>query len=227
MATPAQLVKVVSDSLGVPERTVIIHDRNLAKAKLRTVGGRGTGAAQMTAQDAARLLLATAGSLAVKDSTKTIQRPGNYVTRRDTWGLSFLPIPELVALPAGHTALDALAAVISAGVSGSFHQVVKERTGVEFDASDVRPPVTVTVAIAGPTPSATIRVEVVSYDDEGVPTPEAFETKIYDHPKPKGKGNLARSPIATDQELKSDLHYNFHFSFRTIEAIAKLIRGED
>lgn len=226
MATPAQLVKVVSDALGIPERTVIIHDRNLAKAKLRAVGGRGTGAAQMTARDAAHLLLAAAGSLAVKDSTKTIQRPGHYVTRRDTWNLSFLPVPELVALPAGHTFLDALAALISAGVSGSFSQVVKERTGTEFEASDTRPRVTATVAIAGPMPSATIKIALVSYDDEGLPSPDAFETQIFDHAKPKGKGNLSRIPITTDQELRSDLHYDFHFSFRTIEAIAKLIRGE-
>lgn len=73
MATPKELVEKVAELTGVPEGTVIQHDRNLSVAGLRTVGGRGRAAAQVTYQDAANLLIAVAGSRNVKDSVKTVQ----------------------------------------------------------------------------------------------------------------------------------------------------------
>ncbi|MBI1620796.1 hypothetical protein [Aquamicrobium zhengzhouense] len=73
MATPKELVAKVAELTGVPEGTVVQHDRNLSVAGLRTVGGRGRAAAQVTYQDAANLLIAVAGSRNVKDSVKTVQ----------------------------------------------------------------------------------------------------------------------------------------------------------
>lgn len=73
MATPKELVAKVAELTGVPEGTVVQHDRNLSVAGLRTMGGRGRAAAQVTYQDAANLLIAVAGSRNVKDSVKTVQ----------------------------------------------------------------------------------------------------------------------------------------------------------
>src|SRR5690606_10667084 len=73
MATPKELVAKIAAMTGVPEGTVIQHDRNLSVAGLRTVGGRGRAAATVTYQDAANLLIAVAGSRNVKDSVKTVQ----------------------------------------------------------------------------------------------------------------------------------------------------------
>lgn len=75
MATPGELVHAIAEALGVPEPTVVVHDRNLVVAGLRTKGGRGRSAAKITANDAANLLIAVAGSTgynaAIKDSAST------------------------------------------------------------------------------------------------------------------------------------------------------------
>ena len=58
MASPGQLVDLISEALGVPRATVALHDRNLAEAGLRKMGGRGPSAAIMDSVDAANLLIA-------------------------------------------------------------------------------------------------------------------------------------------------------------------------
>jgi hypothetical protein len=72
--TPGQLVKAVSIALDVPEETVVQHDRNLVTAGLRTKGGRGPSAPKVTPLDAARLLVATLGSVRTKDSVETVRK---------------------------------------------------------------------------------------------------------------------------------------------------------
>lgn len=64
---------MVAEVLGVPEATVILHDRNLSLAGLRSMGGRGRAVARVTYTDAANLLIAVAGSRNVKDSAKTVE----------------------------------------------------------------------------------------------------------------------------------------------------------
>jgi len=72
--TPGQLVNAVSIALDVPEETVVQHDRNLVVAGLRTKGGRGRSAPQVTPLDAARLLVATLASFRTKDSVTTVKQ---------------------------------------------------------------------------------------------------------------------------------------------------------
>ena len=65
MATPGQLVRTMATVLGVPEPTLTQYDRHLAEAGLRQIRGRGTSAAEVSAEDAANLLVAILGSPAV------------------------------------------------------------------------------------------------------------------------------------------------------------------
>jgi hypothetical protein len=58
----------------MPLETITQHDRNLAIAGLRTMGARGRHAPHATPLDAARLLVATLGSIRVKDSVETIRK---------------------------------------------------------------------------------------------------------------------------------------------------------
>jgi hypothetical protein len=80
--TPGQLVKAVAMALDVPEETVTQHDRNLVVAGLRTKGGRGRSAPDVTPSDAARLLVATVGSIRTKDSVRTLVEFENTKYRR-------------------------------------------------------------------------------------------------------------------------------------------------
>src|ERR1700693_2808724 len=74
MASPAQLVHAASDATGVPLPTVVDIDRKLVKGELRTKGGRGFNAAQMTPLDAARLLTAVLASPQANASVDAVER---------------------------------------------------------------------------------------------------------------------------------------------------------
>jgi hypothetical protein len=72
VATPKQLVTKIAELTGFPEGTVIVHDRNLMAAGLRSPGVRGRGTSAVTFEDAVNLLLAVIASRNVKDSAKTV-----------------------------------------------------------------------------------------------------------------------------------------------------------
>lgn len=115
--TPGQLVKAVSTALDVPEETVTQHDRNLVVAGLRTKGGRGRSAPEVTHLDAARLLVATLGSIRAKDSVETVQEfeRAIFVPRRSDRAAELMGEPDIALkrLPENHNVLEGLAAVIS------------------------------------------------------------------------------------------------------------------
>jgi len=62
MATPRDLVKCVSEALGVPASTVANIDRKLMEAGLRTKKGHGRGSAIMTYVDASMDIVAVAAT---------------------------------------------------------------------------------------------------------------------------------------------------------------------
>lgn len=85
---------MVAEVLGVPEATVILHDRNLSLAGLRSMGGRGRAVARVTYTDAANLLIAVAGSRNVKDSAKTVEAYASLATTfRPALARTGQPIP--------------------------------------------------------------------------------------------------------------------------------------
>lgn len=132
MATPGELVKVIAASTGEDEATVTQHDRNLVVAGLRSKSGRGRSAAKVTARDAAVLLTAVLGSHRVKDSVETVRR---YVETQEhrVWLQKHYPedlegrnanvwgdfcIPEMAALPPGHSFIDAMECLITLAADG-------------------------------------------------------------------------------------------------------------
>jgi hypothetical protein len=112
--TPGQLVKAMAIALDVSEKTVTEHDRNLVVAGLRTKGGRGRSAPKVTTLDAARLLVATLGSVRVMDSVETVNVFEMAVlTKSQVADLERADI-AISSLPAGHNFIEGLAAVIAA-----------------------------------------------------------------------------------------------------------------
>lgn len=134
MATPKQLVAKVAEITGVPEGTVVQHDRNLSVAELRTTGGRGLAVAKVTFEDAANLLIAVAGSRNVKDSARTVLAYRDLVASQ--------PL-EFGDVERGHTFGDAIAALLEAAP--------KERDA--FAGPDGG---TINVSMFGPSPAARI-----------------------------------------------------------------------
>lgn len=95
MATPKELVQKVAEATGVPENTVVQHDRNLMAAGLRTEGQRGRGKSSVTYQDAANLLIAVTAARNVKDSAAVVNAyaplklEGDYMWEDDKRGDTF------------------------------------------------------------------------------------------------------------------------------------------
>jgi hypothetical protein len=121
MATPAELVSAISLATGIPLPTMVDIDRKLVTGNLRTKGGRGFNAARMTALDAARLLTAVLASAQANASVEAVQRyTQTRIDKRRSNGESFggTGLDDL-ALPARHSFVDALAAVISSAATGS------------------------------------------------------------------------------------------------------------
>lgn len=134
MATPRQLVSKLAELTGVPEGTVILHDRNLMTFGLRSLGVRGRGVSSVTYEDAANLLIAVAASRSVKDSVRTVV------------AYSALTASEPLAFDAdvrGRTFGDALAAFLEAAPN-SRHLFAGRGGG------------TIEVSIFGPNPAARI-----------------------------------------------------------------------
>jgi hypothetical protein len=126
--TPGQLVRAVSIALDVPEETVVQHDRNLVVAGLRTRGGRGRSAPEVTPVDAARLLVATLASIRTKDSAATVKQFERATFEppdrpKDVWfggsklRLDGAPVqqfdPIIMSLPHTHNFIEGLAALIA------------------------------------------------------------------------------------------------------------------
>lgn len=138
MATPKELVAQIARQTGVPEGTVILHDRNLLNAGLRSEGQRGRGKSVVTFADAANLLIAVAGSRNVKDSAKTV---------RDYSGLVASQPLVFGDIKRGHNFGDALTAML-------------EAVPADREAYAGREGGTIEVWLFGPSPSARIEWEL-------------------------------------------------------------------
>lgn len=122
MASPGELVATLAEAVGLPRATLVSHDRLLRDAGLRSKNGRGRGAPKVTPRDAAHLLTALLASAEVKDSVHSVRRYAESRARRNagrTAGFERLGIPELAALPADSSFLDALESLIAAIAHGS------------------------------------------------------------------------------------------------------------
>jgi hypothetical protein len=142
MASASDLIQALSDATGVPFGTVFDIDRWLVKGNLRPVGGRRFGAAKMTPLDAARMLTAILASPQSNKAAEAVRRyeqtqPDKLRSNQKLF--SEIGLDDLAALPARHSFVDGLAAIISSAAQGSLADYVQksktiERTGIEASA---------------------------------------------------------------------------------------------
>lgn len=153
--TPMQLVQAVADATGLPEETIVQHDRNLLVAGLRTKGGRGSSAAKVTYLDAARLLTASLGALRVKYSAETVREheaTAVDLSRSDLSRLELLKkIPALWRLNLDHGFVSMVAALIEASADKSICEYLEGKS--------LWPPVRISVSYPWTEP------QIIFYDD--------------------------------------------------------------
>lgn len=225
MAKPGELAELIAEMFGAELPTVRqqareLRDHNyMAKEK----GGRGSGS--MTARDAAHLVIAAAGTNSVRKSVKIVERPGQFISRAGKWELPFLLIPELTKLPANHTLIDAVEALIGSGISGTLQDAVNAIEGREVDlVHDLVPDTEIEVTLIGPMPGASVRIGLLARDDEGNPIEDEDRQEIHSYSGFEKSGNLTGIDIATKEELDIDLHSAVRFGHRTIMRIAQLLK---
>jgi hypothetical protein len=207
MATPAQLVQTISSATGVPLPTVVDIDRKLVKAKLRTKEGRGFNAAQMAPLDAARLLTAVLGSAhanAAADAVARYAKTWPDRTRSTEKLFATAMLDDLTKLPARHSFVDALGALIASAATGSLAKLVA------IAEDDWKPKIEVfaftratrgRIRIAGLLNGLTASIEYI--------------------PAPGGR-NSRRKPSRTEED-SGDLEQSRRITERTILPVAELL----
>jgi hypothetical protein len=123
MAKLSDLIAALSQLLPMPEQTVAVYARLLRQERLLSTGGRGPGAANMSPDDCARLLLAIMAADQVKDAVEAVERfwslPVEFLQTRETQPKAerknWLPLPEsLSALKEEQSLGSALVGLIAA-----------------------------------------------------------------------------------------------------------------
>jgi len=74
MATSVELARAMAPALGLTEKAVLLHLKHARASKAVTFAGHGRSAATMSAIDAARLLIAVAGSPHAADAAASVDR---------------------------------------------------------------------------------------------------------------------------------------------------------
>ena len=177
MASPGQLVKVTAEILGIPEPTVILADRFLSEAGLRSKSGRGRGAARVTADDAANLLIALSGSPYPKDAVQNVVEYAALPVddmrdsdgRAETWTLVSLPIKRLQDLPANQSFRDTLVALLEAASEDELREAIAAVPEQDMGNGRKVPAamfINITVAMFGPDPGALIEISGLGFRNE-------------------------------------------------------------
>jgi len=225
VAKPGELAELIAEMFGAELPTVRQQARELRDHDYMAKEKGGRGAGSMTARDAAHLAVAAAGTKSVRKSVKVIERPGQFISRAGRWRLPFLPIPELTELPANHTLIDAVEAMISAGISGTLQDAVNAIEGREVDlVHDLVPDTEIEVTLIGPMPGAAIKIGLLTRDDAGNPIEDEDRQEVHRYDGTKKSGNLSGIDIATKEELDIDLRSVVQFGHRTIMRIAHLLK---
>jgi hypothetical protein len=144
MATPRQLVETMAEALGIPVETVTNYDRVLSEQGLRSKSGRGRGAAKVSAEDAANLLIAILGSpiagASVKEAANTCRTYGSLPALGNVGTHKFAKcgLKVLDDLPKKHTLRDGISALIASAVTGKHYRKRHHKSGTVDDFCGIR-----------------------------------------------------------------------------------------
>ena len=160
MAGPGEMIRTSAEAMDLPEGSVVVYDRKLLTAGLRSKSGRGRSAAKVTARDAAHLLVAILGTAQVKDAVLAARRyqetqPVRHGSAAE--GYAGLGIVELEDLPPEHSFIDALATLIASAAAGSLAAAMRAQAE-EINGQVILSPPHIEVAVLMPGTLGEIRI---------------------------------------------------------------------
>jgi hypothetical protein len=208
MATPRQLVEVMSEALGIPMETVTNYDRVLSENGMRSKSGRGRGAATVTASDAANLLIAILGSpiagASVKEAANTCRTYGSLPVLGHVAGthkFAKVGLGMMDELPKKHTLRDGISCLIASAAKGNHYGKRGMNNAKHRDAADR----SLHIRLDGPRPWAQIIAGRFLGDDK------EFARKVYTN-----LGDIERFD-------RADLHQERVITYRTIRKLGSLL----
>jgi hypothetical protein len=214
------LVRKFSKLLGIAEPTIVLHDRNLVVAGLRSKSGRGNSAARMTARDAAHLLVAVLGSSHVKDSAETVRRYKETSFHKSaSGGYDDSTIAALRNLPPDHSFVDAIEALIAAAADGSLELYVNV-SEVEGEKIGYEAMIEITVQTPGLLGDISIRGgDASGHGRYGLPNPYDQHQSL--HP-PTEEVDAWKQKV-NDYYVESDLTQYRHVTAKTILELGQIL----
>jgi hypothetical protein len=220
VASPGELVRKFSELLGIAEATIVLHDRNLVVAGLRSKSGRGNSAARMTARDAAHLLVAVLGSSHVKDSAETVRRYRETRFHKSaSGGYDDSTIAALRDLPPDHSFVDAIEALIAAAADGSLKLYVNV-SEVEGEKIGYEAIIEITVQTPGLLGDISIRGgDASGHGRYGLPNPYDQHQSL--HP-PTEEVDAWKQKL-NDYYVESDLTQYRHVTAKTILELGQIL----
>jgi len=169
MATPGQLIATLSESLGLPERSVAWTYRLLREAGQVSKNGRGKAAAQVTAADAAMLLIACPGHLPMLGRVEAARvfamlKPKAGFSMDGpvlgggpgAWRTMSKVFPVLGALPDDHNVKDAVSALVTEAGKAPLVDILRKAFGRPGDRIEAA----VSISFSSPNPLVDIAVDV-------------------------------------------------------------------
>jgi hypothetical protein len=222
VASPGELVRKFSELLGIAERTIVLHDRNLVVAGLRSKSGRGNSAARMTARDAAHLLVAVLGSSHVKDSAQTVRRyKETRFHKRASGGYDGSTIAALRNLPPDHSFVDAVEALIATAAEGSLETAMGVY-GSEIEGEKIGYEATMEITVQTPGQLGDISLrggDASGHGRYGLPNPYDQHQSL--HPPSEEVDAWKRK--ANDYHVQSDLIQYRRVTEKTILELGRLL----
>jgi hypothetical protein len=217
MASPAQMVRTLSETTGVPLATVTDIDRKLVKSDLRSKGGRGLYAARMTPLDAARLLTAMLASSQTTMAAAAVNRYAKtHVDRSrssdDIFGASGLA--DLASLTREHSFVEGLQSLIASAADGALARLIRETKH-----STALP----SIEVFAFTEATYGRIRLAGIPNRTVVSVEYLPTLA------QSKGRRAKPPErgrSGTAEYAGDLEQSRRITERTIVAVANLLVEE-
>jgi hypothetical protein len=228
MASPGELVQIVSEVLKLPQPTVVVHDRNLVIAGLRSKGGRGRAAAQVAPRDVAHLLVALLASGEVRDSVHSVERYTATQPAPDTSSKKLFAgagVPELAALSPSHSFVDALEALLISATTGW----LSDRIGNAAASAQRRTAIALpSIEIAASTPGTLGDIRIAGLGRHGptsvryrLPDPFAFGRSPGPADLKKWEATMKRFHVDTDFKQSRDI------TERSLFAIAARLKPEE
>jgi hypothetical protein len=216
MASPAQLVRRLSETTGVPLATVTDLDRRLVKGGLRSKGGRGLHAAHITPLDAARLLTAILANAQANLAANTVDRYARTQvdrTRSSDKIFAVSGIADLASLPARHSFVDGLEHLITSAATGPLAQMIGE------SQKQFAPPA---IEIFAFTQATYGRIRLA-----GLPNGMVANVEYVPMPGARGRQpSIAGRGTTRASEIAGDLEQSRRVTERTILAVAELFAEE-